>query len=155
MPDSVGGIRLIHSDAPIAGRRRTPKARGFTLIELLIVVVIIGVLAAAAAVQIQAVKRRAAAADLKQELRRVSQAAEAYFAANGSYGGFMAPARHPVGLGVTTSSTGYLVVAWNIDYPGLQCHLGVGDLVSTEPMTFGDGSKGVLMEGVIGGSTCK
>jgi prepilin-type N-terminal cleavage/methylation domain-containing protein len=129
--------------------------RGFTLIELLIVVVIIGVLAAVAAPQIQAVKRRAATADLKQELRRVSQAAEAYFATTGSYGGFMAPARHPVGLGVTVSSAGYLVVAWNVDYPGLQCHLGVGDLVPTGPMTFGDGTQGVLLEGVIGGNTCK
>jgi prepilin-type N-terminal cleavage/methylation domain-containing protein len=130
-------------------------AHGFTLIELLIVVVIIGVLAAVAAPQLQAVKRRAAAATLKQEMRRVSQQAEAYFATTGSYFGFVAQSMAPLGFGFTTSSAGYLLVAWNSDYPGLQCHLGVGDLVPTGPMTFGDGSQGVLLEGVIGGNTCK
>ncbi len=132
-----------------------PNRRGFTLIELLIVVVIIGVLAAATAMQIQAFKRRAATANVKQEMRRVSQQAEAYLATTGSYYGFVAQARPPVFFGVTTSSAGYLVVGWNSDYPGLQCHLGVGDLVGTGPMTFGDGSQGVLLEGVIGGNTCK
>jgi prepilin-type N-terminal cleavage/methylation domain-containing protein len=117
-----------------------PNRRGFTLIELLIVVVIIGVLAAATAMQIQTFKRRAATANVKQEMRRVSEQAEAYFATTGSYHGFIAPARPPVSFGVTTSSAGYLVVGWNSDYPGLQCHLGVGDLAPTGPMSFGDGS---------------
>ena len=89
---------------PLPGSRRTLIAHGFTLIELLIVVVIIGVLAAVAAPQLQAVKRRAAAANLKQEMRRVSQAAEAYFATTGSYVGFVAPSMAPLGFGSTTSS---------------------------------------------------
>lgn len=140
---------------PLPGSRRTLIAHGFTLIELLIVVVIIGVLAAVAAPQLQGVKRRAAAATLKQEMRRVSQQAEAYFATTGSYFGFVAQSMAPLGFGFTTSSAGYLLVAWNSDYPGLQCHLGVGDLVPTGPMTVGDGTQGVLLEGVIGGNTCK
>jgi prepilin-type N-terminal cleavage/methylation domain-containing protein len=140
---------------PLPGSRRTLIAHGFTLIELLIVVVIIGVLAAVAAPQIQAVKRRAAAATLRQEMRRVSQEAEAYFATTGSYFGFVAPSRAPLFFGFTTSSAGYLVVGWHSDYPGLQCHLGVGDLVGTGPWTFGDGTTGVLLEGMIGGNTCK
>jgi hypothetical protein len=88
-------------------------------------------------------------------MRRVSQQAEAYFATTGSYFGFVAQSMAPLGFGFTTSSAGYLLVAWNSDYPGLQCHLGVGDLVPTGPMTFGDGTQGVLLEGVIGGNTCK
>ena len=132
-----------------------PNRRGFTLIELLIVVVIIGVLAAATAMQIQTFKRRAATANVKQEMRRVSEQAEAYFATTGSYHGFIAPARPPVSLASPPQAPVTWWLAGTATTPGCSAISASGTLPPRGRCPSGMDLRGMLREGVIGGNTCK
>ncbi|HXE58148.1 MAG TPA: prepilin-type N-terminal cleavage/methylation domain-containing protein [Gemmatimonadales bacterium] len=59
--------------------------RGFTLIELLIVVVIIGLLATIAIPSFANSKERAYVSRMKEDLRRLATAQEAYIADNAAY----------------------------------------------------------------------
>ncbi len=62
--------------------------KGFTLIELLIVVVIIGILAAIAIPKFAATKDKAKLASVRNDVRNVETAEEAYFSDFATYGTF-------------------------------------------------------------------
>ena len=66
---------------------KSEKNAAFTLIELLVVVLIIGILAAIAVPQYQKAVRRARAAEAAVWVRRIVDAEQEYFMANGRYTG--------------------------------------------------------------------
>jgi len=64
------------------------KNDGFTLIELMVVLIIIAIIAAIAIPSYQAYARRALAAQMQQEMQRISVLLERHKARNFSYKGF-------------------------------------------------------------------
>ena len=66
---------------------KSEKNAAFTLIELLVVVLIIGILAAIAVPKYQKAVRRARAAEAVVCVKRIVQAEQEYFMANGRYTG--------------------------------------------------------------------
>lgn len=64
------------------------KNDGFTLIELMVVLIIIAIIAAIAIPSYQAYSRRALAAQMQQEMQRISVLLERHKARNFSYKGF-------------------------------------------------------------------
>ena len=119
--------------------------RGFTLIELLIVVVIIAILAKIAIPKFADTKRKAYVAAMKSDLKNIVIEAEAYFADNNSYAGFVPPA----GASGTTitfrgSRTGWVATARNTRARRASCRVGTGR-----------NTPAGLAEGQPGGANCK
>ena len=119
----------------------TRTRHGFTLIELLIVVVIIGILAAIAIPKFADTKKKAYITAMKSDLRNMIPAAEAYFADNNTYVGFVAPTGSVgVALNLTAASaTGWSGQATHANAVGSLCLIGVG---SNTPTGLGEGQPG-------------
>ena len=124
----------------------TPHRKGFTLIELLIVVVIIGILASVAVPKFADTKKKAYVVTMKQDLKNLVVAAEAYFSDNNTYAGFVAPTGSAgVQLEVTqATATGWQAQATHLQAPGSTCLIGIGTNTPAD-----------LMEGVPGGPDCR
>ena len=92
--------------------------KGFTLIELLLVVVIIGILAAIAVPKFGNTKEKAYIAEMKEDLRNLATAQEAYFAEWVTYSSTLSNLDFNVSTGntlslVTSSGQGWSATAVN------------------------------------------
>lgn len=77
--------RPLSGSPPRRWRDLAGRVRGFTLIELLLVVVIITILASLALFHVYEGKRRAQIASVRQDLKNLVSAQEAYYADNQIY----------------------------------------------------------------------
>jgi type IV pilus assembly protein PilA len=117
----------------------TQNKKGFTLIELLIVVVIIGILAAIAIPKFANTKQKAYIATLKEDLRNLVTAEEAYFADNTTYTAALPTTYFQPSSGVTYSVTGASGTGWEgtATHVGLVgatpagCHIAIGTYATT------------------------
>jgi type IV pilus assembly protein PilA len=113
--------------------------KGFTLIELLIVVVIIGILAAIAIPKFANTKQQAYLATLKEDLRNLVTAEEAYFSDFTTYTGTLTTTQFNPSAGVTYSVTGATGTGWaaTATHTGLVgasiagCHVAIGAAETT------------------------
>ena len=107
-----------------------PRTRkGFTLIELLIVVVIIGILAAIAIPKFSDTKEKAFITSMKNDLRNLGPAAEAWYDTNqGDYAGLTVPAPSNGGNPITYNGdpTGWTASATHPGAAGITCDIFVG-----------------------------
>jgi prepilin-type N-terminal cleavage/methylation domain-containing protein len=116
--------------------------KGFTLIELLIVVVIIGILAAIAIPKFANTKQQAYLATLKEDLRNLVTAEEAYFSDYTTYTNSLTTTQYNPSAGVTytvtgASGTGWAATATHVGLVGASiagCHvaLGASETTATE-----------------------
>ena len=117
----------------------TQNKKGFTLIELLIVVVIIGILAAIAIPKFANTKQKAYIATLKEDLRNLVTAEEAYFADNTTYVAAIPATYFQASTGVSfavtgASGTGWQGTATHIGLVGATvpgCHIAIGTFATT------------------------
>ncbi len=108
--------------------------KGFTLIELLIVVVIIGILAAIAIPKFANTKQQAYLATLKEDLRNLVTAEEAYFSNFTTYTGTLTTTQFSPSAGVTytvssATGTGWAATATHTGLVGASiagCHVAIG-----------------------------
>jgi type IV pilus assembly protein PilA len=113
--------------------------KGFTLIELLIVVVIIGILAAIAIPKFANTKQQAYLATLKEDLRNLVTAEEAYFSDFTTYTATLATTQFNPSAGVTYSvtaatGTGWKATATHVGLVGASipgCHVAIGTGATT------------------------
>jgi general secretion pathway protein G len=107
----------------VKARRRA----GFTLLELMTVVVVLGILAALSIARFRDSKERGLVATMKSDLRTVAGGAEAYFAANDSYVGYVPPRMSDgVTLEFTSSATGWEATVRHGAVPGMSCVMRAG-----------------------------
>ena len=117
----------------------TQNKKGFTLIELLIVVVIIGILAAIAIPKFANTKQKAYVATLKEDLRNLVTAEEAYFADNTTYTNALPATYFQPSTGVSYAVSGAIGTGWEATathvglvgatVPG--CHIAIGTYATT------------------------
>jgi type IV pilus assembly protein PilA len=120
--------------------------KGFTLIELLIVVVIIGILAAIAIPKFANTKQQAYLATLKEDLRNLVTAEEAYFSDFTTYTNTLTTTQYNPSAGVSytvsgASGTGWEATATHIGLVGASipgCHVALGTDATT--VTENEGS---------------
>jgi prepilin-type N-terminal cleavage/methylation domain-containing protein len=113
--------------------------KGFTLIELLIVVVIIGILAAIAIPKFANTKQQAYLATLKEDLRNLVTAEEAYFSDFTTYTGTLTTTQYNPSAGVaytvsSATATGWSATATHVGLVGASipgCHVAIGSAVTT------------------------
>jgi prepilin-type N-terminal cleavage/methylation domain-containing protein len=119
--------------------------KGFTLIELLIVVVIIGILAAIAIPKFANTKQKAYLATVKEDLRNLVTAEEAYFANATTYTATLTTTQYQPSTGVayTVSSatgTGWAATATHTGLVGASiagCHIAIGAAATTATQNEG------------------
>ena len=119
--------------------------KGFTLIELLIVVVIIGILAAIAIPKFANTKQQAHLATLKEDLRNLVTAEEAYFSDFMTYTNTLNTTQFNPSAGVTygvsgASGTGWKATATHIGLVGASipgCHVAIGTSATTAAQNEG------------------
>ena len=119
--------------------------KGFTLIELLIVVVIIGILAAIAIPKFANTKQQAYLATLKEDLRNLVTAEEAYFSDFTTYSNTLTTTQYNPSAGVTytvtgASATGWAATATHIGLVGASiagCHVAIGTSATTATQNEG------------------
>ncbi len=88
------------------------EEKGFTLIELLIVVVIIGVLAAIAIPKYANTREKAYIASMKEDLKNLVTAQEAYFADYVTYAGAVSNLQYNPSVGNTVTITQSSGTGW-------------------------------------------
>ena len=119
--------------------------KGFTLIELLIVVVIIGILAAIAIPKFANTKQQAYLATLKEDLRNLVTAEEAYFADYTTYTSSLTTTQFKASTGVTytvssATATGWAATATHTGLVGAAiagCHVTIGAAETTSSQNEG------------------
>jgi type IV pilus assembly protein PilA len=119
--------------------------KGFTLIELLIVVVIIGILAAIAIPKFANTKQQAYLATLKEDLRNLVTAEEAYFSDFTTYTSALTTTQFKASAGVTytvssATATGWAATATHtglVGAPIAGCHVAIGAAETTSSQNEG------------------
>ena len=111
------------------------RRSGFTLIELMIVVVIIGILVGIAVPRYQNSKSRAHVSAMKSDLRNLSAAQTAYFAAAQSYSSDTVALNYHTSMNSTLTFAEASNVGWGaslttIGAPGVTCALFEGTVGS-------------------------
>ena len=93
--------------------------KGFTLIELLVVVLIIGILSAIAIPQYQKAVRRSRAAEARLAIKRINDAMNEYYLANGAYPQMNFPFSIEIGEVHTqggSTITGFTLNNWEVEW---------------------------------------
>jgi type IV pilus assembly protein PilA len=137
-PERPAGNPLTVADLTPEGTMQRMR-KGFTLIELLIVVVIIGILAAIAIPKFANTKQQAYLATLKEDLRNLVTAEEAYFSDYTTYTGTLTTTQYNPSAGVTytvssATGTGWSATATHVGLVGASipgCHVALGAAETT------------------------
>jgi type IV pilus assembly protein PilA len=142
--DHCGGSSAVQHPTPRLNLMQRMR-KGFTLIELLIVVVIIGILAAIAIPKFANTKQQAYLATLKEDLRNLVTAEEAYFSDYTTYTSALTTTQFNPSAGVTytvasATGTGWSATATHVGLVGASipgCHVAIGAAETTSSQNEG------------------